>query len=65
MPAEICHGVLHPRTWVAGLREGTGFRVEGGAITLLGEAQYRIFRHGDTPRDLGAGNDFGFLLKSD
>jgi dipeptidase E len=56
-------GVLHPRTWVAGLREGTGFRVEGSAITLLGEAQCRIFRHGDTPRELGAGDDFGFLLQ--
>jgi dipeptidase E len=58
-------GVLHPRSWVAGLREGTGFLVEDGAITLLGEAQCRIFRHGDTPRELGADDDFGFLLKPD
>ena len=58
-------GVLHPRTWVAGLREGTGFLVENGTITLLGEAQCRIFRHGETPRELGAGDDFGFLLQPD
>ncbi len=58
-------GVLHPRAWVAGLREGTGFLVEDGAITLLGEAQCRIFRHGDTPRELGPDDEFGFLLKPD
>jgi dipeptidase E len=59
------YGVLHPRSWVAGLREGTGFLVEDGAITLLGEAQCRIFRHGEIPRELGAGDDFGFLLQPD
>ena len=58
-------GVLHPGAWVAGLREGTGFLVEDGAITLFGEAQCRIFRHGDAPRELGAADDFGFLLKPD
>jgi len=58
-------GVLHPRSWVAGLREGTGLLVEDGAIRLLGEAQCRIFRHGDAPRELGADDDFGFLLKPD
>jgi dipeptidase E len=56
-------GVLHPRTWVAGLREGTGLRVEGGSIRLLGEAQCRIFRHGREPREVGAGDDIGFLLE--
>jgi len=58
-------GVLHPRTWVAGLREGTGFLVEDGAINLLGDAQCRIFRHGEIPRELAAGDDFGFLLQLD
>jgi dipeptidase E len=56
-------GVLHPRAWVAGLREGTGFLVENGAVTLVGEAQCRIFRHGEPPRELGPGDDFGFLLR--
>jgi dipeptidase E len=58
-------GVLHPRTWVAGLREGTGFLVADGAINLLGDAQCRIFRHGEEPRELGADDDFGFLLQPD
>ena len=58
-------GVLHPRSWVAGLREGTGFLVEDGAIKLVGEAQCRIFRHGEIPRELAVGDDFGFLLQPD
>ena len=56
------YGVLNPRTWVAGLREGTAFRIEGDAIELLGEAQCRIFRHGEEPREMDPGGDFGFLL---
>lgn len=56
-------GVLHPRTWVAGLREGTGFLVEDRSIRLLGEAQCRIFMHGAEPRELSAGDDFAFLLE--
>lgn len=55
-------GVLHPRTWVAGLREGTALVVEDGSIRLLGEAQCRIFRHGHEPREVGVGDDLGFLL---
>jgi dipeptidase E len=56
-------GVLNPRAWVAGLREGTAFRIENGAIEMLGEAQCRIFRHGQEPRELDPGSDFGFLLE--
>lgn len=55
-------GVLHPRTWVAGLREGTAFLIEDGAIRLLGEAQCRIFRHGEAPREADQNDDIGYLL---
>ena len=55
-------GLLHPRIWVAGLREGTAFLVEDGSIHLLGDAQCRIFRHSEPPRELGGGDDFSFLL---
>jgi dipeptidase E len=55
--------VLHPDSWVVGLREGTGLRIENGTIRLLGEAQCRIFRGGIEPRELGAGDDFSFLLQ--
>ena len=58
--AEFC--TLHPRAWVAGLREGTGFLVDDGSIRLVGDAQCRSFRHGESPRELGAGADFSFLL---
>ena len=58
-------GVLHPRTWVAGLREGTGLLVEDGAIRFLGETPCRIFRHGEEPRELDSDDDFGFLLQPD
>lgn len=58
---EFC--VLHPDSWVAGLREGTGFRVEDGAIQLLGDAQCRVFRSGKQPRELSAGEDCSFLLE--
>src|SRR5512134_3289285 len=55
-------GVLHPDSWVAGLREGTAFRIEDGAIRLLGEAQCRIFRHGEAPREADQNDDIGYLL---
>jgi len=56
------YGVLNPRQWVAGLREGTAFVVEDGSIRLVGEAQCRIFRHGEAPRELDPGANFSFLL---
>jgi dipeptidase E len=53
---------LHPAVVVAGLREGTAFRVENATIRLLGDAECRVFRHGQPPRELTRGDDFGFLL---
>jgi len=55
-------GVLHPDSWVAGLREGTGFLVEDRSMRLLGEAQCRIFRGTQEPRELTSEDDFTFLL---
>lgn len=57
---EFC--TLHPQTWVAGLREGTGFLVEDDSIRLVGEAECRIFGHGAPVRELRPGDDFSFLL---
>ena len=53
---------LQPGVVVAGLREGTGFLVDGGAIRLLGNAECRIFQHGQAPRELSTRDDFSFLL---
>ncbi len=56
-------GILHPDVWVVGLREGAGLRVDGGSIALLGDAQARVFRGKDAPRELDPGADCSFLLR--
>ena len=56
-------GVLHPDSWVVGLREGTGLHVEGTSVKLLGEAQCRVFRAMQEPRELSSADDFSFLLE--
>ncbi len=53
---------LHPAVWVVGLREGTMLRVESDSIRLIGEGPCRVFRKGEEPRELGAGDDLRFLL---
>jgi len=56
-------GALNPRVWVVGLRECTGFRVEGRELSLFGEGgPCRIFRHGIEPREIEAGGEVQFLM---
>lgn len=55
-------GVLHPEVWVAGLREGTGLRVEGRSIALFGQADCRLFRGTQPAREVKPGDDLSFLL---
>jgi dipeptidase E len=43
-------------TPVVGLREGSALRVEGEAVTLLGERPARIFRRGEAPVELQPGS---------
>ncbi len=43
-------------TPVVGLREGSAIRVDGDAITLVGERSARIFRRGETPVELEPGS---------
>jgi dipeptidase E len=54
---------LHPDVWVAGLRDGLMFRVEDGSIRLLGSSTCRVWRKGEPGRELGSGDDLGFLLR--
>jgi len=53
---------INPDCYVAGLREGTMFKVENGNIELIGNRQCRIFKKGEEPFELSAGDNFGFLL---
>ena len=48
--------------YVAGLREGCMFIVEDGKLSLKGNRPCRIFRYGQKPYELNAGDDFNFLL---
>jgi dipeptidase E len=58
---EFC--ALHPDSWVAGLREGTGLSILDGSIRLLGSAPCRVFRAGREAREVSAGEDLTFLLE--
>jgi dipeptidase E len=47
---------------VLGLREGGMLRIEGGTATLLGPHPLRLFRRGESPREIGPGTSLAFLL---
>ena len=52
---------INPNLYVTGLREGTMFKLENNKLELIGDRQCRIFRKGEKPFELSAGDDFGFL----
>jgi dipeptidase E len=52
----------NPTVWVAGLREGCMLRLEGPKLELIGPRPLRVFRHGQPPREMNAGDDLQFLL---
>jgi dipeptidase E len=54
---------INPDIFVAGLREGTMFIIDGANITLSGPRPARIFKKGELPVEMNAGDDFSFLLK--
>jgi len=49
--------------FVAGLREGTMFLLEGRKLSLIGPRNTRLFSYGTEPRELTPGQDLSFLLK--
>lgn len=49
--------------YVAGLREGCLLKVTGEKMELVGKRPLRIFRYGEEPREVNAGEDVSFLLK--
>jgi dipeptidase E len=54
---------INAKCYVAGLREGTMFKLEDGNLELIGERPCRIFKKGKEPIELAAGDDFSFLIK--
>jgi dipeptidase E len=54
---------INPDVYVAGLREGTMFKLEGKKLKLTGNRKCRIFKKGEEPVELSASDDFDFLLK--
>jgi len=54
---------INPDIFVVGLREGTMLRVEENHMRLIGQRTARIFLKGNTPLELGAEDDFSFLLE--
>jgi len=55
---------INPEITVVGLREGTMLKYENNSLTLIGNRSARIFKKGNIPLELNAGDDFSFLLKS-
>jgi dipeptidase E len=53
----------NPDTYVAGLREGSIFRVEGRELALLGPNRVRVFRKGMETREYAPGDDLQFLME--
>lgn len=54
---------VNREVFVAGLREGTMFTIEGRKITLSGPRNARVFRYGSQPVEVSPGGDLSFLLK--
>lgn len=52
----------NPRRWVAGLREGCMLRYEDDRLELIGNRPMRIFKKGQEPFEVKAGDDLSFLL---
>ncbi len=53
---------VNREVFVAGLREGTMFLIEGNRLSLIGPRNARIFRYGIEPQEAAPGSDLSFLL---
>jgi dipeptidase E len=54
---------INRNIYVAGLREGCIFYVEGAEMHMKGIRSLRLFRYGCEPREIPAGEDLSFLLR--
>ncbi|MDT8308237.1 MAG: dipeptidase PepE [Bacteroidales bacterium] len=49
--------------YVAGLREGCLFKVEGDKLILEGERPLRVFKYGNEPKEYQKSDDISFLME--
>ncbi|MDR2126246.1 MAG: dipeptidase PepE [Prevotellaceae bacterium] len=50
------------KMYVVGLREGCMLLIENHKMTLIGKRDLRLFKYGETARDIKPDKDFSFLL---
>jgi dipeptidase E len=55
--------IANSKIYVAGLREGTMFRIENDLIKLQGDKSCRIFKQNHDAKEFMTSNDFLFLMK--
>lgn len=55
--------IVNREMYVAGLREATALLVENGKLELTGRLPMRIFKYGNTAREVYPGCDLSFLMK--
>lgn len=55
--------LVNREMYVAGLREGTFLLIENSEITLQGTKSCRIFKYGQSPREVSAGDKLNFLMQ--
>ncbi len=55
---------MNRKVYVAGLREGCMFYIDGQSMYMKGARTLRLFKYGCEPREIPAGTDLGFLLHS-
>jgi len=53
----------NPGVTVVGLREGTMLRIEGKEVALLGEGDMKVFRGGESPREVAPRDSLAFLME--
>lgn len=54
---------VNREVYVAGLREGCMFIVEGDKMRIVGQRNLRLFKYGEETREIAPTEDFTFLLK--
>lgn len=55
--------VLNQDIYVAGLKEGTMFLVEGEKMSMIGNKSLKLFKYDTETREIEPNQDFSFLLK--